>query len=159
MGTRKQTFPIPISCSESIPEPIELLETIPIPDPGSIQNWLRNHDWELTPESRIDSGIRISSWIEIRSFRSKINPRIAMWMNRLQVNFDYLRLLIRCIIGRLFLGRYRNWFRFRNRFWFQIRFWSQFHNRFRFGASPDRFRRKLHVSLITSAGCCSQAVP
>ena len=52
--------------------------------------------------------MRISSWIEIRSFRSEINP--GVYMNTLQVNLDSLRLLIRSIIGpkRLLLWRFRS---------------------------------------------------
>ena len=32
VGTRNRTYPIPVSCSESIPETIPMLEPIPIPE-------------------------------------------------------------------------------------------------------------------------------
>ena len=53
----------------------------------------------------ISSGMRISSWIKIRSFRSEISPGISMRMDRLQVNFDSLWLSLRNIVvsKRLFL--------------------------------------------------------
>ena len=99
----------------------------------------------------IISGMRISFWIEIRR---EISPGISMINNRLQVNFDSLRLSIRSIIGpkRLLLWRCRNRLRFeadsdfednfdsgadfdsgiQNRFWkqFRSRFWNQFPSRF-----------------------------
>ena len=77
VGARNRTCPIPIPRLESIPEPFPMLESIPEPIP------------ELNPEPIPGSAPESESSPESES----------TWESQTQVNFDYLPLSTRSIIG------------------------------------------------------------